>query len=744
MKRTIINTIVVVLAAVLLGGLSACKNELSQRKNVLIVLSYDDQHRQYAGFIDEVEDAIENGGYIADTKVVYMDLEYSPDAAYDVLQQMNDSLERMGWIPDVIISENDRTGGILLSERGTRYFNMTNTPVVLGSIHFPQVFSLQGRPNICMWTDPIDFYENIKLATTLSSKNHVQIELDNYIYDVLIRRELFEDIGRPPFVVNENGRLGEINDQILTDRYKDSIVVSILKIDNGVYDIKHPTDSIVRRREQVRSFLKLSSKYPSLVVKKDLYGDAIANNSNHPQFTCITSDFADGMGSYLAGYFANYKTIAHDCGFTAARIFNGANPASLSGKTHRKYFWMDYDAMQKLGMSYDDYKDKYRIVNAPYEVEHPTLFLIINIVVVVFILLILFGLWLVVQKIRKHLVEKKLEVIARSRNISRLCLNSIENMPIETVEDIEKYLSLSHPESKPEIDLVRDSLGKPGSYSYLIYCAPKGDEQYQWWEFRYDITPSGAIGLVINKQDSVLLQERVEQVKRNSKEASRKETFFNNLSKELKKPLDDICNACDKLVNADLAEKERKNVLATLKNRSEFAAQEIGDILLFSRIESGRVRYMITEKEAGAFLEPFYREIAPKVPANLTFVFIPGRPKVFPKADYDRLRNVLTQFVLNAVKFTKKGEIMMGWRYYLDSHECEFFVEDTGVGISNEVKDKLFDLFWKADEVSEGIGLGLNICRSLAEAMKGRLTVGSIPGKGSRFSIWLPARAEGQ
>lgn len=132
MKRTIINTIVVVLAAVLLGGLSACKNELSQRKNVLIVLSYDDQHRQYADFIDEVEDAIENGGYIADTKVVYMDLEYSPDAAYDVLQQMNDSLERMGWIPDVIISENDRTGGILLSERGTRYFNMTNTPVVLG------------------------------------------------------------------------------------------------------------------------------------------------------------------------------------------------------------------------------------------------------------------------------------------------------------------------------------------------------------------------------------------------------------------------------------------------------------------------------------------------------------------------------------------------------------------------------------------------------------------------------------
>jgi len=64
------------------------------------------------------------------------------------------------------------------------------------------------------------------------------------------------------------------------------------------------------------------------------------------------------------------------------------------------------------------------------------------------------------------------------------------------------------------------------------------------------------------------------------------------------------------------------------------------------------------------------------------------------------------------------------------------------VGIDAVTREKLFDLFWKSNDMSEGVGLGLNICRSLAEAMKGNITVSSAPGKGSRFSVWMPARAE--
>ncbi|MBO4564615.1 MAG: HAMP domain-containing histidine kinase [Bacteroidaceae bacterium] len=744
MRKHITYITPLILTALLLGAIQACRNQPTQRKHVLIILTNDSQHSQYPPFIKEIQQTIELSGYVTDCRVLYMDLEYSPDAAFNVLHQLNDTLSKAQWKPDVIITEDDRSARILLADTSDKFLNVKRTPIVLGSISFPEEINLKGTTNICMWTNKIDFYENIKLAYELSGKNQVQIELDNYIYDVLIRRELNEAISRPPFVRNFDGALGVISDQQLAGKYKDSIVVTTQRIDYGWYDTRNPNDTILRRRELMRSFFKQSSKYPSLVVKKDVYCDAIANKSNLPQYTAITTDFADGMGSYLAGYFASYSTIAHDCGLSTARIFNGANPRSIGGQAHKKYFWMDYDAMQKMGMKYDDYIDKFRIVNAPFEIEHPTLYVVLVVAAILLILLILFGLWVIFVRMRGRLQEEKLEVIGRSRNISRLCLNSIENMPIETVDDIKKYISLAHPKSKKEIEKVRDSLDKPGSYSFLIYCAPKDDDKYQWWEFRYDITSSDVIGLIINKQEAIKLKERLDSATRNSREASRKEAFFNNLSNEMKKPLDVMCNACDRLINEKLSKAEREKVVTEMQESSEAVSQSLGDILLFSKIESGRLRYMITEKDAGEFLTGFYNEMAPKVPSHLNFVLVSGRSRVYAQADFDRLRNVMTQFMLNAIKFTREGSIEIGWRYYLDSHECEFFVEDTGIGIPAEAKDRLFDLFWKGEETSEGVGVGLNICRSLAEAMQGHISVGSIVGRGSRFSIWLPARALSQ
>ena len=744
MKRLVNHIILMLITVFTLGCLSSCQssNRASQRKNVLILLSYDNQHSQYADFVEEMERTIEYSGYSTDCKVVYLNLEYAPDDVYNLLQQVSDSLGKIGWKPNAIVTENDRAARILLSNRCAALFDVTQVPIVLGSIHFPKAINLKGRDNICMWKSPIDYVENIQLACKLSNSNHVQIELDNYIYDVLIRQELTEAIARPPYVRNFNAELGLLSDDVLATVYRDSIVVTTLRIDNGLYDISNPNDSIVKRREQMQSFMKLSSKYPTLIVKKDLYADAIANKSNRPQYTAITSDFADGMGSYLAGYFASYSTIAHDCGLTVARIFNGANPAALSGQTHNKFFWMDYDAMQKLGMAYEDYAEKYQIVNAPFPIQHPTLYWVIIASLIFAVLAILVGLCYFIYNRRNQLMEEKLITISHSRNISRLCLNSIENMPIETVEDLEKYISFAHPISKDEVEKIHASIWQPGSYSHLVYCAPRGDQLYGWWEFRYDITTQDIVGLIINKQEAVNRQERIDRMIKHSSEASRKETFFSNLSNELKKPLDAICNACDRLVNENLSEKERHAIKQQLRDSSEFAGQEIGDILLFARIESGRLRYMLTEKNAGDFLTGFYHEIAPRVPSHLQFNLIPGRPDVYATADFDRLRDVLHQFMLNAIKFTRKGSIVIGWHYHLSEHQCEFFVEDTGVGIDPATRDKLFDIFWKSNDMSEGVGLGLNICRSLAEAMKGHISVGSIPGKGSRFSVWMPARIE--
>ena len=79
----------------------------------------------------------------------------------------------------------------------------------------------------------------------------------------------------------------------------------------------------------------------------------------------------------------------------------------------------------------------------------------------------------------------------------------------------------------------------------------------------------------------------------------------------------------------------------------------------------------------------------------------------------------------------------MGWNYHKESQEAEIYVEDTGIGLSKTDCSLIFGRFFKKDEFKQGTGLGLSICRVIAEKLKGRITVNSEVGRGSRFSIWL-------
>ena len=121
--------VAIILSASLLGGVLACKKEVSTRKNVLIILSYDSRHSQYVDFIKEIQQTIELSGYATDCRVVYLDLEYAPDNGFHVLHQMSDSLSKIGWTPNVIITEDDRSARFLLYNRSDSSLNVTKTPI---------------------------------------------------------------------------------------------------------------------------------------------------------------------------------------------------------------------------------------------------------------------------------------------------------------------------------------------------------------------------------------------------------------------------------------------------------------------------------------------------------------------------------------------------------------------------------------------------------------------------------------
>lgn len=730
------------LSVLLLAMLAACQGDSAEQKNILVLLSGDKENAGYTSFADELKRTISDGGYKGDYRICWLNMFDAPEHAQAVLKSTADSLKTEGWTPDIIITEGDEAA-YLLADDNDKTFNTKQIPVVMSSVQFPEGLEAKGNKNYAIWYDPTDYIENINIANLLSTKNHIQIQLGNSTRDSLIKAELKEAIKRPPFVDNTDLHIRTMSEKLLHGTYRDSIVVTMVNMAEISENLEDPDSIVNDKRTIMRDFLSVSTYYPSLVVSKEANSDIMVNYTDKPQFTAVKEYFADGRGDYLAGYFSGYIQIAHDCGESAMKIFGGKDPASLSGHKHKKQNWMDYDAMEHLGLNYNDYCASFHIVNAPLRIGHPGRYnaIICGIVLVVLLVIFIFYKWIISW--RNSIQEQKRKHMEDSRYISRLCLNSTENMPVESVNDLMKYMSFAHPNSADIVDEIRDTIDKPGTYSFRLLCAPKGDGQYELWEFRFKITePNKVIGIIINKREAMIREERARKIIKQSDETRKREAFLGNLSKEIGKPLKIIEDSCRKFTEDGLTDNEKALLTDSINKNNALLSKEINDVLLFSRIESGRQRYYKTEEEVEALVGETYNEFLSEIPSNINFHIERGRPRIYVVTDKPCLKEVLSEYMQNAIKYTESGEIKVGWRYHLNTHECELYVEDTGIGISMEKQNMLFDMFWKEDEVTEGVGLGLNICKSIAEAMGGHISVSSIKGKGSRFSIWLNATAK--
>ena len=105
-------------------------------------------------------------------------------------------------------------------------------------------------------------------------------------------------------------------------------------------------------------------------------------------------------------------------------------------------------------------------------------------------------------------------------------------------------------------------------------------------------------------------------------------------------------------------------------------------------------------------------------------------------SDVTRLQQLLTNFLTNSIKHTKKGEIQLG--YNIVGSNIVLYVSDTGTGIPKDLQSKIFDRFVKLDKFTQGTGLGLSICKNIAKQLGGKITLDSIEGKGSTFRFTMP------
>lgn len=125
------------------------------------------------------------------------------------------------------------------------------------------------------------------------------------------------------------------------------------------------------------------------------------------------------------------------------------------------------------------------------------------------------------------------------------------------------------------------------------------------------------------------------------------------------------------------------------------------------------------------------------MPENVSLIYdMDAMPDVVLYTDSRRVTQVLSNLISNAAKFTEKGTVTLS--YYLVGDAVQIEVTDTGIGIQPQFLHTIFDRFYKLDSFTQGTGLGLTICKTIVESLKGTIGVDSVPGKGSRFWFTLP------
>ena len=256
----------------------------------------------------------------------------------------------------------------------------------------------------------------------------------------------------------------------------------------------------------------------------------------------------------------------------------------------------------------------------------------------------------------------------------------------------------------------------------------------------------GAFGVWRNINDLMRKQDQLRNETKRARESGQmKSLFLANMTHEIRTPINAIVGFSEVLSSLTAME-EKKEIIQIIKNNCDMLLRLINDILTASSLESGHMDVKPIEVDFAKAFNELFESLRPRVQEpGVAFVKDNPYATLLIKVDVERVSQVITNFVTNAVKYTHQGQIKVGYRTEtrtIEGRQREglyAYCEDTGAGISPESQSKIFERFFKVDDFVQGTGLGLSICKAFTDACHGDIGVISEgKGKGSVFWMWIP------
>ena len=502
-----------------------------------------------------------------------------------------------------------------------------------------------------------------------------------------------------------------------------------------------------------------------LLDKLDMMAIPIVTALNIPSFSCIREGFGENA-KIVGGYMATEGISAKATADLATRLLKKEKTGMPKIRDLEKEYVLDWTYFSEYAGDISNVPKDVHIINYPfYDRYRKELYILGGLFVLSFILVTIS----LLRTHRRSLIERRnlqmLQEVHKRLSLSvdggKISLWNIQEGVLEfddnytqlvgleqrrfTKEDIIQY---THPDDVQLLSSFYETLHQsPGMQIQRIrFCFGKEGANYEWYELRCSSLKDarGEIMLAGTMQNIQKLVEHEHQLilaKQIAEKAELKQSFLNNMSHEIRTPLNAIVGFTNLLITegADEIEPEEKAAMLEIINtNNELLLKLVNDVLEISRLDSGNLSFDIKECDITKIVKEIYMTYRTLIQPSLNFLL--ELDETIPlSANIDSLRftQVISNFLNNANKFTKKGTITLGCKIDKEHREVCVYVKDTGKGIDDKELMMIFDRFYKTDEFEQGSGLGLSICKVIIERLAGRIEVHSEVGKGSCFSVVL-------
>lgn len=755
-----------VVAAVLLLSVS-CTKTAQTKKNILVVTDLSADQYPFESLREAIEGELGDDGYIY-RYVTFSDQDPDSIQYFGRPQMILDSICGSGYRPDLVVLCGDKAAHGVAACHGPI---VDDAPVVFIGVQYPEYKDLlASHSNFTGYKSHSDIRKNLELIREYRHFTWVTTSLDSGYMDDYLRELAVQQLSDTTRY-NANVNLTDPCAFVKNDM-RDSLRMTLIPL--SAEDVSRNWKNQDRYIGFNYSFMLQSGKRNTtyLRMKDDKWSDMALYQGLGPYFTMTPSRFNLKMEGVLnicvGGYFAPYSVMMKDLHAAVDDIFvKGRTPSEIPWRMHENGYWLNWSYFRTYYRYANKFPKEFNFVNLPFS-ERSAFCHFLSLHGYPFAVLFAV-LWLTLSvfiqrrkrlKSREMLLKRGAEAQEISQRIEslitanngfffrvekdgHLVLSNQAYTRFKFSPDIKvaDLYGLICSENRDEFVRKMEDISAPMSEMVISMSFPKyRDLHYVKVLFshptRKDSTDK-TIGMIIIMDEVIKRQQEIDAAYRKEEESVLKSSFLASMGHEIRTPLNAIVGFSKLLVemNGCLEDDEKKQYNEIITANTAQLLSLIDNVITTSEEQSKDFKLDLSEKDVDTLMEELYMTHSVIVPQRLRFVYSKGDDSDRIRVNRSSLLQVVSNLMNNAVKFTESGSITLGWTE--DEDHVVIFVEDTGCGISADMRAQIFEKYVK-DGSSEGAGLGLPLCKRLVGLMGGEIKVKSEPGAGSRFEVIFP------